>query len=320
MRRVLQTAIHALDTRANNPLQVNQMKLLARIRHAVLGLAATLGVLLAVAALLATHRVAQAAVNCDVADASVDAEEQAFLGLINNYRAQNGAGPLTISTTLMRAATWMAVDMANKNYLSHTDSLGRDPFTRMDQCDVAASQGRAENVAAGYETAALVFEGWRNSPGHNANMLNPGYRSMGTARHYNAGATYGWYWASKFSAEVVQAAPAPNAPCDSGSIAVAPAGNTATVGATLVITGTGNCATPLYQFWVGKAPSAGSGFFDGDIQWTMGQAYSATNTFSWTPAAPGFYYVSFWLRNANTPPLQYGVFDTYKNLNIITIN
>ena len=35
-----------------------------------------------------------AAVLTNVVDLNVDAEEQAFLGLINNYRAQNNAGPL----------------------------------------------------------------------------------------------------------------------------------------------------------------------------------------------------------------------------------
>src|SRR5689334_86110 len=110
------------------------MRALAGIRHTVLGVAAGLAVLLVATALPGTPRVVYAAQNCDVTDVNVDAEEQAFLGLINNYRAQNNAGPLTISSTLNRASTWMAVDMAAKNYMDHTDSLGRDPYQRMDQC------------------------------------------------------------------------------------------------------------------------------------------------------------------------------------------
>ena len=171
-------------------------------------------------------RPVHAAVSCDVADLTIDGEEQAFLTLINNYRAQSGAPALGISQTLNRASSWMSVDMANKNYLSHTDSLNRDPFQRMANCDVATA-AQAENVAAGYETAAAVFEGWRTSPGHNANMLNPAYLSIGIARAFNAGATYGWYWTTNFSSESPPQQLPPNTPCSKTSARATPAGNTA---------------------------------------------------------------------------------------------
>ena len=296
------------------------MTLLARIRHTLLGVAAGLAVLLVVTALPGAPRVAHAATNCDVADLNVDAEEQAFLGLINNYRAQNGAGPLAISPTLNRASTWMAVDMANKNYLSHTDSLGRDPYQRMAQCDVAASQGQAENVAAGYETAALVFEGWRASPGHNTNMLNGGYRSIGIARSYNAGATYGWYWATNFSAEVAPAAPVSNTPCTSPTIDVRPATNTGTAGSSFTVFAGATCGSPIYQFWVGKVASPSVGLYDASVAWVPMQLYSGANTFVWTPGAPGYYYVTFWVKNAAGPAPANGMFDTGLQLNLMTIN
>src|SRR5438876_585982 len=69
--------------------------------------------------------------NCTVSDLSVDSEEQGFLALINTYRSQNGAGALTMSANLNRAASWMAFDMATKNYFDHTDSLGRTFSTRI---------------------------------------------------------------------------------------------------------------------------------------------------------------------------------------------
>jgi uncharacterized protein YkwD len=65
------------------------------------------------------------------AQTTLDAEEQAFLRLINEHRAQNGLRPLQASVTVTDAAKWMSGDMATKNYFSHTDSLGRDPFVRM---------------------------------------------------------------------------------------------------------------------------------------------------------------------------------------------
>ena len=63
--------------------------------------------------------------------AALDGEEQSFLGLINQYRAQNGLGGLSLDGQLNAASKWMSEDMGANNYFSHTDSLGRDPFTRM---------------------------------------------------------------------------------------------------------------------------------------------------------------------------------------------
>src|SRR5437867_3458840 len=48
------------------------------------------------------------------ATAPLDSEEQLFLSLINQYRQQNGAGPLTINQQLQDAAEWMSGDMSSK--------------------------------------------------------------------------------------------------------------------------------------------------------------------------------------------------------------
>jgi hypothetical protein len=133
-----------------------------------------------------------------VSDNSIDGEEQAFLGLINAYRAQSGLGALTMSTNLNRASTWMAADMGQKNYFSHTDSLGRSPSTRAIDCGYP--QGAGENIAAGtnWSTASAVFAAWKASSGHNANMLNGSYRQIGISRVFTSGSTYGWYWVTDF--------------------------------------------------------------------------------------------------------------------------
>jgi uncharacterized protein YkwD len=73
--------------------------------------------------LLAGHRPSAAA--------TPDGEEQAFLGFINDHRAANGLGALSLSPQLQEATRWMSQDMAANDYISHTDSLGRDPFERM---------------------------------------------------------------------------------------------------------------------------------------------------------------------------------------------
>lgn len=139
-----------------------------------------------------------AAPRSGVLAAPLDAEEQAFLTLINDYRAQNGLTALSVNSHLRDAATWMSEDMAAKNYFSHTDSLGRNPFQRMAAFGYSYNTWKGENLAAGISTAGAAFGLWKNSPGHNSNMLNPNYKVIGIARAYGAGSTYGWYWTTDF--------------------------------------------------------------------------------------------------------------------------
>jgi uncharacterized protein YkwD len=92
----------------------------------------------------------------------------------------------------------MSQDMANKNYFSHTDSLGRDPFMRMAAFGYNYPHTAGENIAAGMDSAQAAFTAWKNSPGHNANMLGSGYTVIGIGRAYNSSSTYGWYWTTDF--------------------------------------------------------------------------------------------------------------------------
>src|ERR1700736_4850694 len=87
---------------------------------------------------------------------TLDSEQSAFLRLINNYRAQNGVGSLQVSVALENSSQWMSTDMATKNYFSHTDSLGRDPFVRMAAFGYAFVPA-GENIAAGNSTAQNTF-------------------------------------------------------------------------------------------------------------------------------------------------------------------
>ena len=174
----------------------------ARVRRSTLPLAATLlGALLAgLSLMMGAGQRADALTNCSVTHDALDSEEQAFLTLINQYRAQNGLGPLSIETNLNRAAAWMVEDMATKGYFDHIDSFGRSPSQRASECGYQSQWGAGENLAAGsgLSTAQAAFDAWRNSPGHNQNMLTGHYQQIGIARYYRAGSQYGWYWATNF--------------------------------------------------------------------------------------------------------------------------
>ncbi len=143
-----------------------------------------------------TAQRATAAGDCTI-DATMDSEEQAFLVLINNYRAQNSLGPLTASYMVTKAAAWKSKDLGTNNYFAH-DDLTRTWVQRIRDCNYGFNTYLGENIAAGYTTAASVFAGWQGSPGHNANMLGTNYTTIGIGRHYVSGSAYGWYWTTDF--------------------------------------------------------------------------------------------------------------------------
>ncbi len=135
------------------------------------------------------------------ATTTLDAEEQAFLGLINSYRASNGLGALAACTSLNRAAQGHSEDMRDNNYFSHTGLNGSSPWDRA--CDACYDLGcgpqtaMAENIAAGNSGAQATFDQWQNSPGHNANMLGSSFTQLGIGRA-TGGGQYGVYWTNVF--------------------------------------------------------------------------------------------------------------------------
>ncbi|MFN0095968.1 MAG: CAP domain-containing protein [Dehalococcoidia bacterium] len=155
---------------------------------------------------------ARAAGDCSIGDAAVDEQERAFLVLINDYRAGRGLRALSLAPSLNRSAAWLAKDMADRGYFSHTDLLGRDPSKRAGDCGYPGPAG--ENNAAGtfWSDAQHVFEAWKASPGHNENMLNSSYVAIGIGRAYNASSAYGWYWVTDFGFDLEAGSPKPPPP------------------------------------------------------------------------------------------------------------
>ena len=147
---------------------------------------------------------------------TVDAEIISNLNLLNQYRAQNGLGALTPVQTLTDDARWYSNDMASKNYwpdwaychdvlgldFIHCDSLRRDFVQRMNDFGYNFNTWKAENLTAGRTTGLEAFDSWKNSPGHNANMLNPNFNAVGIYRAYNSNSNYKWYWAQEFGGTI----------------------------------------------------------------------------------------------------------------------
>jgi uncharacterized protein YkwD len=176
-------------------------------RKLVLTLAGTLGGLLAALAFALAMPAALTS-----ADPQLDSDELAFVTLINDYRAQNGLGPLSIDWEMQASSDWMSADMGINGYFDHYDhcvgdcvnghqysaSASRDPWTRMCAFGYCYNTWMGENIAAGFSTAQSVFTAWQNSPGHNANMLGANYHAMGISKVCTAGSPYNCYWTNDF--------------------------------------------------------------------------------------------------------------------------
>ncbi|MEK4028142.1 S-layer homology domain-containing protein [Pseudobacillus sp. FSL P4-0506] len=118
-----------------------------------------------------------------------------ILGLVNQERAKAGVGSLQYANDVAKVAQLKSEDMVKNNYFDHTSPTYGSPFEMMDQFSINYTFA-GENIAAGYSTAEAVMEGWMNSPGHRANILNPNYKEMGIG--IAKGGDYGIYYTQMF--------------------------------------------------------------------------------------------------------------------------
>ena len=118
--------------------------------------------------------------------------ENEVIRLVNEIRAQNGLKPLTANWELSRIARYKSEDMSNNRYFSHTSPTYGTPF-QMIKAFGLSYRSAGENIAYGYGTPAAVVNGWMNSSGHRANILNASYTQIGVG--YCAS---GNYWTQMF--------------------------------------------------------------------------------------------------------------------------
>lgn len=117
-----------------------------------------------------------------------------FVALINQYRARKGLSSLRAHTSLKRAARIQAVDMANGEFLSHQGSDGSQVMDRVARVGYRFRR-IGENLGIGYPTVEDMFRAWRESPGHDRNLLMPEARDVGFELVFRPGSNCGAYWA-----------------------------------------------------------------------------------------------------------------------------
>lgn len=120
------------------------------------------------------------------------------LRLVNIERDKVGAAHLVLDGALCDAANMRAIEMDYSGNFSHTRPNGSDCFTVFSFCNISFYTC-GENIAAGYPTPAAVVDGWMNSTGHKANILNAAFTKMGLGYSTGGGGEYGRYWAQEFA-------------------------------------------------------------------------------------------------------------------------
>jgi uncharacterized protein YkwD len=123
---------------------------------------------------------------------------QQVIELTNLERVNQDLSPLKFQVNLHNASEWMANDMADYNYMGHTDHMGGNIASRIPGFGYSNYSIIGENVAAGYTTPEKVIEGWMNSPGHRANILNSDFSEIGAGYNYNKSSEYGHFWVQDF--------------------------------------------------------------------------------------------------------------------------
>lgn len=113
-----------------------------------------------------------------VLGATSDFSGHSLLSDTNAQRSKDNESSLDLNSQLSAAAQAKANDMAQKDYWSHNSPDGRTPWSFITTAGYHY-QAAGENLAYGFSNAGDAVDGWMNSPGHRANILNANYKDVG---------------------------------------------------------------------------------------------------------------------------------------------
>lgn len=124
---------------------------------------------------------------------TVDEFAAEVVRLVNQEREKAGLSPLTVNAQAAEAAQVRAGEI--ENLFSHTRPDGTSFVTALQEAGVSY-RGAGENIAYGQKTPEQVMEGWMNSQGHRANILNPNFTAIGVGYYQNSRGVS--YWTQLF--------------------------------------------------------------------------------------------------------------------------
>ena len=95
---------------------------------------------------------------------------------VNTIRAGYDLAGLEQVEDLNVIAQMKCDDMVKRNYYAHINPNGKQAW---EQYNFGSYQYFGENLAHGYKSSYETVEGWRNSPTHLKNLVNPNYKEVG---------------------------------------------------------------------------------------------------------------------------------------------
>jgi uncharacterized protein YkwD len=116
--------------------------------------------------------------NLSLAPEKAQMDIQELLGATNKERESNNNSLLVNKDLLNKSAQAKCEDMVAKNYWSHNDPSGKEPWRFIDAAGYRY-EASGENLAYGFWTSSEVVGGWMNSPTHRNNLLDPKYVDVG---------------------------------------------------------------------------------------------------------------------------------------------
>lgn len=135
----------------------------------------------------------------------LDEAGEAVLAAVNAARAQPRTcgdrqfppvGPVSWNPALGNAALAHSRNMAELRYFGHVEKNGSTVADRALRAGYRF-QRVGENIASGQDTAAEAVQGWLESPGHCANIMQASHTEMGSA--FALSSTGRLYWTQVFA-------------------------------------------------------------------------------------------------------------------------
>ena len=121
---------------------------------------------------------------------------QAVYERVNDFRIANELPALRLSAETTALAMQRAAECSVFYSGSHERPNGKVCFSVAEEMPLTDAVLRAENIAAGFESAAEVMNGWINSPGHRSNILLGDITLLGVGCFENNGILY---WVQLFA-------------------------------------------------------------------------------------------------------------------------
>lgn len=115
-----------------------------------------------------------------LAPEDLSAQNQQIIKYTNDIRKESNLNELKVSQRLSQAAYLKAQDMLLKQYFAHISpgNMGLTNWLSMADYPFAIA---GENLAMGFTNASDVMLGWRQSPTHYANLVDPDFQEIGVS-------------------------------------------------------------------------------------------------------------------------------------------